>query len=207
MRGAFMRLQKIGNPYLFLLFWVLGTGIAFAAIGFGLHYPSGFGTTLFRPDYNAAVFGAILGAVSGLIVAFPQWLILRRYIKGNGLWVLSLVLGIALRHAMGDGSPRDVNIYLLPIPAISLSLLIQAFSLRRAIPKPYLWLLIGGLSYFLAIWLSWIVLDAIGWRNQPWTPFFGAMRYALVAGIEGAGSALGTGLGLIWLLNKAEDKT
>ena len=59
----------------------------------------------------------------------------------------------------------------------------------------------------MANWLAWYTVDAIGWVNQPWTPGFGAMRYGLVASIEGSVSALGTGLALIWFLRGETNNT
>lgn len=197
--------NKIGNPPLFLFFWILSSTITFSFIGAMFHYPSGFGTDLLRIDYAAAITGAILGAISGLIVGVPQWFILRRYVKPIALWILAYVLGIALRHAMGDGSPYNMNLALLPIAGITVTILIQSYSLRYAVKNPYLWLLIAALSYLIGNWLAFVAIDATGWHRQAWTPSLGAMKYALVAGIEGAIVALGTGVGLLWQMKGKEE--
>jgi hypothetical protein len=67
----------------FLLGWLLAT-VAGVAVGVAFMF-AGVGALL--DDAPPAVFGAGLGAVFGTTTGLAQWLILRRYVSGIGVWV------------------------------------------------------------------------------------------------------------------------
>ncbi len=85
--------------------WFLATSLGWLASQFIIpSLASSPGTGLLSP-----IFGAALGVVPVVLVALPQWLILRRHVLGAGWWVAANIAGAAggfvgyLVGAIGSG--------------------------------------------------------------------------------------------------------
>ena len=91
--------------------WIGSTTLGLALVGFGLHFPGsseiGSGIDAWQP--GAGAFGAILGAISGVIVGLLQWLALRRALGGPWAVVAVMAVGIGFTHAVGDGAPTSLD--------------------------------------------------------------------------------------------------
>jgi hypothetical protein len=92
--------------------WCAATTAGLALSGFGMHFPGGtpIGNGLDEWQPSAMVFGAFLGALSGLITGALQWAALRP--AGPSFVRLSAVmmLGIGATHALADGAPTSVGL-------------------------------------------------------------------------------------------------
>lgn len=121
--------------------WVLATTIGLVAGGFALHFPGSYGG-LAAWDVPAAVFGAILGVITGAAVGLVQWaaLGLRRR-EGLDLLV-TMGIGVGVTHALEDGAPTAVNLYLLM--AIIGIVLAAAYAWRFGEREPIALVVIGG---------------------------------------------------------------
>jgi hypothetical protein len=102
-----------------------------------------------------AVFGFILGAVSGLIIATLQRIVLIKWIPGTRLWIPWNILGFGLVHAVND------SLLYLPVPLPLLLLaggviisVAQYLSLRRSLSRPLLWIPLAAGAWLVAFLLG-----------------------------------------------------
>jgi hypothetical protein len=121
--------------------WVLATTVGLGAGGFALHFPGSYGG-LAAWDVPASVFGAILGFITGVGVALVQWaaLGLRRR-EGLNL-LITMGIGVGMTHALEDGAPTSVNLYLLM--ALSGIVLAATYAWRFREREPVTLVVIGG---------------------------------------------------------------
>lgn len=93
--------------------WLVATTLGLVIGGFALHFPGSFGG---QGGWSlaAAVFGLILGFMTGALVGIMQWasLLLPRRI-GMRL-VLAMALSVGATHALFDGSPTQA-----PLPLVA----------------------------------------------------------------------------------------
>lgn len=89
--------------------WVVATTLGLAVGGFVLHFPGSYGG-LVAWDVAAAVFGAILGFITGVWVGLFQWAALLLPRRAGGRLLLAMGIGIAVTHAVNDGGPNALTL-------------------------------------------------------------------------------------------------
>ncbi len=134
------------------------------------------------------------GILSGIVVGFLQWLVLRRHIVGAGRWVLWTAIGLGIVHAFGDALPDPVAIPVVSIFGGVVLGATQWFALRSAFDKVWLWIITTGISWAIGMTIGLTLTDAMGLRDQPWTPQIGATEHGLVGLAVGLGYGIATGL-------------
>ncbi len=84
--------------------WIVATTVGFVLTGMALHSPgaSGVGNAYYEWDVAAAVFGAVLGALAGLVTGGLRLLALR---ARSPRLLLATVVAVAAGHALADGAP------------------------------------------------------------------------------------------------------
>jgi len=90
-----------------LALWVGLTLLGFF-LSIGFHFPTSFASPVLNPediDMSGAILGFVFGAVSGLIIASLQWLVLKAWFPRARLWVLPTAAGYGVVHAFGDAVP------------------------------------------------------------------------------------------------------
>lgn len=163
--------------------WVAATTIGLVGGGFVLHFPGSHGS-LGSWDVSAAIFGAILGFVTGVLVALIQWVTLRLTRSAGGALLLAMGVGIAVTHAVNDGGPD--NIGLLGVSVLSGLGILIAFAgpLRERRPVA---LATCFVAWTGALLMSEIVTKALGMPFSE-TPLGWSTRHAMD----------GVVVGLIW---------
>ncbi len=89
--------------------WVVATTLGLVVAGFIFHFPGSFGG-LGTWDGSAAIFGLILGAISGALVGVMQWAALLLPRRAGGRLLLAMAIGIGVTHAVNDGGPNSVGL-------------------------------------------------------------------------------------------------
>lgn len=89
--------------------WIVATTIGLVVGGFVLHFPGSFGE-LGSVDLGAAIFGVILGFVTGLFIGLIQWVPLRLSRGAGGSLLLAMGIGIGVTHAVNDGGPNSLGL-------------------------------------------------------------------------------------------------
>lgn len=125
--------------------WIVLTLVGFM-LGLFLHFPGNADFTLF--DISAAAFGFILGAISGLITAGLQWIVLRPWFRSPWMWLALNAVGWGLVHALNDGILLQTQFSFL-LAAIMVALP-QSFALRQHLTNAALWLPIAAIAWFLS---------------------------------------------------------
>ncbi|HET7700216.1 MAG TPA: hypothetical protein VFM06_05035 [Candidatus Limnocylindria bacterium] len=93
--------------------WIAATTLGFVLTGMALHSPgaSSVGNAYYEWDMSAALFGAILGALAGLVTGGLRLLAIRaRSLR----LLLATVAAVAVGHALADGAP---SVWGVPIVA------------------------------------------------------------------------------------------
>src|SRR5215204_4481095 len=115
-------------------------------------------------DLSGAVFGFVLGAVSGLIIGSLQWRILKAWMPSYRLWVAFNMVGFGLAHAVHDAMPyRPLDLPLVVLIDGILVGLAQTIALRHTLSKTLLWVPITGFAWFLGFQLgyAWLIVNGI----------------------------------------------
>ena len=202
-----MKAEHLRVDWLRALWWFLASTIGFGLVGVLLHFPSGF-----PPNNGAnlvignAVFGAILGAVSGIVVGSLQWLALRGRLSRASQWIGTTVLGLGVIHAVGDGLPDPIAIPTVQaIGGIVLGIM-QWLLLRREFSRAGWWVLASIAGWLIGLSLGLAIADAIGLMGLAWTPTVGITQHGVVGVVTGIVSGLMTGGALVWLLRDVQTK-
>jgi hypothetical protein len=120
----------------------------------GFHFPGDFGTLEWarvRFDLSAVIFGFILGAVSGVMIAGLQALVLRTWGVPVRRWILFSAAGYGLVHALADGFPYRP---LVIVGGGIVLALCQYLALRRALSRPAWVLPIAAGAWWLGFGLT-----------------------------------------------------
>lgn len=193
---------------IFLILWTLLTTISLALGGFIFHYPSDFGVTYgATANIAGAPFGFIMGAVSGLLLGLPQWMLLRHYIKNAKRWIVSTIIGIGIMHSIGDAFPFGQ--YLLGgtlLSAVVMSVM-QKRILRDVLTQPNLWIIVTIIGWVAGYLLGMRLLYASGLLPRAWTPTLGATQHAVFGAVQGVVYAAVTGVIFLWLLPDRTNKS
>lgn len=191
--------------------WII-TNIALFALGIGLgaaHYPIDF-DGLRCPTYevgntlaNCFQFGALLGAISGLIIGIGQGVFLGRQLGWNRNqfmgWVAATTVAFSLGHALGDSAPVP---QLLPWSALGMGLLsgfmlggLQWLILRGTVDNASQWLWQSVTGFGIGLGLVGVaaifLLDnnrnsVFGWNGLVDLLIFVTLEGLLVGGIWAA---------------------
>jgi hypothetical protein len=148
-RGLWRTLGRLG-------LWVGATylGISFA----GENHLVAFGPTAdFDPadvDAGAAMVGFIFGAISGAILAVPQWVLLRSWGQRAPLWIPLSALGFGLAHMLHDSVPyRPLDLsWIILVDGVIIGVC-QSVALRGVVPQGWLWV-----PTFAAAWFTGVTL-------------------------------------------------
>lgn len=95
-----------------------------------------------------------LGLGMGAGVGFFQWLLLRKFLAVNALWILFSACGLGIPFIILDLMPTGTVPYKLPLSiffgALTVGLL-QFLLLKKLSPKAYLWILSSFIGWILAV--------------------------------------------------------
>lgn len=92
--------------------WIVSATFGLAVGGFVLHFPgSPSDASTFQP--TQAIFGAILGFITGAFVGVVQWAALRLSRRAGARLVGAMGLAVGVTHAVADGAPASLG--LLPV--------------------------------------------------------------------------------------------
>ena len=173
-----------------LILWALVSTAGFTLVGAALHFPPFGGETF---DGGAAAFGALLGAISGVLVGALQRPLLRRLVPGARGWVLATTIGFAAMHAIGDGVPSSVATVTLTGGAVLGAM--QWAILRRFFSRAAWWIPATLSSLFIGSTLGLGAAWSLG--LMAWTgPAGWGAQHAFVSAVGGLLVGLTTG----WLM-------
>ena len=169
-----------------VLLW-LGVGMGMEVVGIG---SQGMVSRVLLPGLVGATFGTPFG--------IAQWIVLRRYLRRAGWWVLATALGYVIVFLLGASFfPQGDTIELEPgqqvllgtvlgaVVAVPAALLQWLLVLWRQSPKAGWWILISVASWALGFAISFALRLILGGLT-----FIAGPVVALVLG----------GLGMVWLL-------
>lgn len=136
----------------------LGLWVGLTLVGFFLsvvvHFPAGFASATLNPqdiDISSAVTGFVFGAVSGLIIASLQWIVLKSWIPDARLWIRLNAVGFGLVHALGDAVPY------MPLVLVGGGIMLglaQFFALRHALSRPIFWIPVAAVAWYAGFQLG-----------------------------------------------------
>ena len=169
-----------------VLLW-LGIGAGMEAAGIGSQSMASW-----------VLFPVVIGAAFGTPFGIAQWIILRRYIRRAGWWVLATALGYVIVFLLGASFfPQGDTIELEPTQQVLLGTVLGA---AISVPGALLqWLLVLWRQFPKAGW--WILISVASWTLGFAISF--ALRLILggLTFIAGPVVALVlSGLGMVWLL-------
>jgi hypothetical protein len=176
-----------------VVLWLVASLIGYGLVGAMFHFPSGFPPNTDEFNLGAFFGGAMQGLLSGLVVGFLQWLVLRRRIDRAGQWVLWTAVGLGVVHAFGDALPDPIA---LPVVGLVGGLALGAaqwLMLRHIFDKSWLWMVMTGVSWAIGINVGLALIEAMGLCDRPWTPELGATEHGLVGLLTGIVVGLATG--------------
>lgn len=158
--------------------WVGATIVGLAGGGFVLHFPGSFGDAL-SWQVGAMVFGAILGAMTGVVVGIVQWAALRLHRREGGRLLLWMAITIGVTHALNDGGPTSIGIV-----AVSLLAGLGAGVAFAILYRDQRLAVIGGAGWTVGLIAANL---ATAWLGLPWeeTPVGWATDHAVDGVIVG----------------------
>jgi hypothetical protein len=119
--------------------WITATALGLATFGSVMHFPGDFFHENLGAatgwDLSAAAVGTVFGAVTGAIVGFLQWLLLRDVLRSPWSAVLSMAVGFGFTHALGDGVPT--SLVSVPVAVASALVLTGALALAYGERRPF----------------------------------------------------------------------
>ncbi len=185
---------------------LIGIGIVALAIAFADNLGTVSSTTLLH----------IVGGLEGIVLGFTQWLVLRRYVKNIGGWVVATAIGAIVAWLIGLKvivllilifNNQDITqttpfslltaIFCLGVWVGTILGFCQWFVLRIHMQRGLLWVLSNGLAWGLGL-----LIASIGATLTKPGEF--TTQTALIGVTTGAtaGAMVGaiTGIALVWLL-------
>lgn len=149
--------------------WVVATTIGLAVGGFVLHFPGSFGDAS-GWQAGAMVFGAILGAMTGIAVGIVQWAALRLRRAAGGRLVLFMAIAIGITHALNDGGPGSTGIVTISLLAglgVGVAFAVLYGDRRLAIVSGAGWAVGLVAANFVTAWLGlpWTETP-VGWATD-----------------------------------------
>jgi hypothetical protein len=160
--------------------WTLATAIGFVLGGVALHSPgaSAIGAFYLDWDVSAAVFGAILGSVVGIVTALLQMIAL-----GVRSWrlVVASVIAVAVGHALADGAPAVWGVGVVAAISGLCAALAVAWALRT---RAWRWIVASAFAWWAGWMLGAATAAALGITGGT-TPAAWATEHAVIAGVLG----------------------
>lgn len=148
--------------------------------GVALHSPgaSAVGASYLEWDVSAAVFGAILGSVVGVITALLQMVAL-----GVRSWrlVAASVVAVAVAHALADGAPAAWGVAVVAAISGICAAAALAWALRT---RAWRWIIASAFAWW-AGWLLGVAITIGLGLSGGTTPDVWATEHAVIAGILG----------------------
>ena len=190
--------KKTERPHIgwsLLLWW-----LAASTIGFGtaavFHFPGDFrnGEAILAFAWAPALFGGILGAVSGVPAGFLQWLILRRYLVGASRWILATALGVGLTHGLSDSIPYTIALEVTILVSGVFIGAIQWLYLRRQVTQASWWILVSLISWYAAWAIGLAILESSGLYSLSWRPGLDIQTHGTFSFVFGSVYGLITGV-------------
>lgn len=136
----------------------LGLWVGLTLVGFflsvGFHFPTGFASATLNPrdiGIGSGLVGFVFGAVSGLIIASLQWMVLKSWFPRARLWILPNAVGYGLVHALGDAVPY------MPLVLVGGGIMLgvtQFFALRHALSRPIFWAPVAAIAWYAGFQLG-----------------------------------------------------
>ena len=168
--------------------------------GFGTHFPGSFPVgsgvvTAF--DTGAALYGAVIGSVGGLVIGTLQWLVLRSWLGIRWSWLAATALAVGVTHALGDGLPSSVEWPPLAIAGGVVMSVSQWLALRGRADRTSL-ALTSGIVFALAVTVGVAVADP---RSPDWR-----MAHIVAAAVSGTVVTIVYGAVLLWTSREAEQR-
>jgi hypothetical protein len=122
-------------------------GLTFAGflLGIFFHFPGDSEFYVF--DRGAALAGFVFGAISGLIAATMQWIVLKPWLRSPWLWLALNAIGWGLVHAINDGIALPLQrTFVLAALIVALA---QYAVLRPLLSNAILWVPLAVIAWFL----------------------------------------------------------
>ncbi|HZG56148.1 hypothetical protein [Paenibacillus sp.] len=144
-----------GNKRLFLMLFVACSAAGYGFAGYFGHFPGGYTGEEWRP--GAAVVGFVFGAVTGAVAGLLQWAALRGFGRpGGGRLVLAVAGAFAITHAFLDVRSTDLESLFLGVGLAGGALLglLHALAYGRGARRALRWVVGGGLSWGVGLWVS-----------------------------------------------------
>lgn len=180
--------------------WVAATTVGLVVAGFIFHFPGSFGG-LGTWNVSAAIFGLILGAISGVLVGLIQWIALLLPRRAGGRLLLAMAIGVGVTHAVHDGAPNSVG--LIGVPVIGGVAMLAAFAGPLGERRPIV-LATCFLAWTGGLLLAEVVTKALGMPLEE-TPVGWATRHAMDGLVVGLVWGIATvAVGLPAILDRRE---
>ncbi len=177
-----------------MVLWLVASLVGYGFIGLMFHFPSGFPPNTDAFNLGAFFGGAMQGSLSGIVVGFLQWLVLRRQVARAGRWVLWTAVGLGAVHAFGDALPDPVSLLTIGLVGGLALGVAQWFMLRHIFDKAWLWPITTAVSWAVGINIGLVIVGAMGLLDLPWTPEVGATGHGIVGLAVGIVGGLATGV-------------
>jgi hypothetical protein len=212
--------SRLSHPFLrqdswrlwewWLLATIVGTIVAVGIVVLGSAIASNLS------PMNTVVMLHIIGVLEGVVLGFTQWLVLRRYIKHIGWWVLATGIGSLIAWLI---SVKFIVVLAL-LSFNSTMTETTTVALRQAVFGMGAWVgAVLGIAQWLVLrshvhnGLGWVVTNSLAWGLGLLVSFMGVtgvkpgeftIETAVVHIVTGAatGTIVGavTGIALVWLL-------
>lgn len=147
--------------------WLLPV-LGFILVGFLFHFPSGFppnnGDELNPPAFFV---GAILGALTGLVVGTFQALLLRRCFGRVIWWVAASATALSLTHGLGDALPDPIALPVVQVLGGTLLGSCYWLALRRSGALAAPWILATAFAWFAGLTIGLAISNRLGtdWQS------------------------------------------
>ena len=150
----------------------------------------------------------IVPILTGLLIGFTQWIVLRRYLTTSADWVLAggtawavgYAFGLLLIQSLSGTFLGGIAAYLLFGAIVAL---VQWPILRREIPSALTWLIVNIIAWATGLWASQATLNLF-FRGPVIEPTVSTVVIAATSGLV-AGAI--TGLALVWIARQPEKVT
>ena len=147
----------------------------------------------------------IVPVLTGAIIGFSQWIMLRRYVTASTHWILAdgiswatgYILGLFLIQVLPSTVFAGFIGYFLFGVIVAL---LQWPVLRREIPHILTWILASALAWAAGFWASQAVLPLF-FHGPSIAP---ALSTSVIAVTSGLVAGAITGIALIWIVRKPE---
>ncbi len=112
---------------------------------------------------DQAIFKGFAGVAIGLGLGFPQWLVLRRYLRNAGWWLVATGLGFALGGILlGFGTTPELARRGLSSESVGVVLgasasVLQWLVLRPQVEGAGLWIPANTAAFGLGWWVNWSI--------------------------------------------------